>query len=142
VALIASSLSNITKIILIDPLQAGIKSNLPVIGLKAMLKSNTNNNELSPLTLDHKGYNFLLSLVTEGTLTKIKYGLNSISCPLFVLFGEDDELIPASKSLVYINVEASHAQYLCTAVIPGANHSPVLTHFKQSYEKMLQFLKI
>lgn len=145
VAAINKSIKNVIKIILIDPLQQTVTNNVPTLGLKSLLNSTTASSLISTLFKIKKDKaadpNMLLfDLASSKTYDIIEKGLNTITVPTMVIFGKNDDVIPPNASIIYLVSQLKLAPTINVALIDEAGHSPLLTHFPESYKKLLYFL--
>lgn len=145
VSVIASSILGLKKVILISPLQAKVLSKM--IGRAwTMIKTGTmiahyrdfvkktNNPTCVPQVL----FNNLLSPYVHADIAE---GLMSITVEILVIFGENDDVIPAEPSIAYITNMASRCCHLTTNIIPNAKHNPHRTNLDDIMELVKIFLK-
>jgi pimeloyl-ACP methyl ester carboxylesterase len=137
---------NVTKVMLMDPLNIGatkidanrIKTFLAkednlTDKIKSWLSRKSENETCDPITL-------LKELTDQKTLTYINEGIKDCTCPLLVIFGENDYVVPTNNSIAHFKELFTNNALFTYKIIPDAKHSPDLENYEETFKIINDFL--
>ncbi|MDR2557390.1 MAG: alpha/beta hydrolase [Mycoplasmataceae bacterium] len=139
---IASSIKNVKNIVLISPFQRGVKAHA-VSRTLSLVFTGTGHHKMhefiKPKNPTFNGVTLLNDIISSSVLDTIDRGLANIDTSTFLIFGTQDEVIPADPSIEHIKSKV-HSQFLEVSTVQDSGHSPFIDNFHTSYSLIINFL--